>query len=129
GLQKILYQQRQSLLDQKTNKSGPCYGLSSTSNDPMAVICNNQVPDFLATVNAVREQTDHKTAKSFTIQMPNLSKTKYSALTGICGAISWNAYDPNELKKAKDVGVDKDNLETIELSRAIAIQQMYSSLT
>lgn len=129
GLQQILYEQRQSLLNQKANKSGPCYG---TPSNTMKKICDNQVPDFIATVNAVAVQSKNKGGSEFTVPMPNFDSTSpYSKLKGICGTIHWNGYAPSGspvLTNAQDLGVGKGNMETIQLSRAIAIQQMYSDL-
>ncbi|WP_367606413.1 type IVB secretion system protein DotA [Legionella sp. W05-934-2] len=123
GIQQILYEQRQSLMEQKSQKIGPCYGTPSST---MAPICNAQVPDLVGSVNAVSFQTSQKTAKSFTMPLPNLDSTSpYSVLNGICGSLTWNAFSTGSVA---GLGLNSGDLQTMEISRAIAIQQMYTDL-
>ncbi len=137
GLQKQLDAQRQTYLSLKQNNSGPCSGTPSAS---MNTFCSTAVPDFLGTVNAVIVQNNNKTANSFSVQMPNFdSSTPYNALNGICGTIAWNPI--NQLSSIPTPGSGSGNatvggignitsseLQTAQLSRAIAIQQMYNDL-
>jgi defect-in-organelle-trafficking protein DotA len=132
GLQQILEDQRSQYMQMKDQNTGPCI---SPVSDNMETICNNVVPDFLSTVNAVDVQANAVEAaksatavKSFTMPMPNFDDdAPYSYLNGICGQVTWNAFDSDTMKQMKDVS-GTNNLETIELSRAIGIQAMYSTL-
>ncbi len=153
GLQTQLQNQRQSYLDMKSNNSGPCSG---TPTDAMNTFCNTSVPDFLGTVNAVTVQSANPTATSWTVQMPNFdSGSAYYFLNGICGTINWNnissltsttnsstttdvSSSSSDLSSAttsvgstttiNGVSLTAEELATAQMSRAIAIQQMYVDL-
>lgn len=138
GLQKQLDAQRQNYLSLKQNNTGPCSGTPSTA---MNTFCTTAVPDFLGTVNAVIVQNNNKTATSFSVPMPNFdSSSPYNALNGICGTIAWQSI--SDLNNVPNPGVGGGNtsingvntitsseLETAQMSRAIAIQQMYNDLS
>lgn len=138
GLQKQLEAQRQSYLDLKNNKSGPCYG---TPSPDMTSFCNTAVPDFISSVNAVSEQTKDKTASNFSLSMPYFDDAPFKALNGICGTITWNAISnlgnvnkgsantPGPLKDFGGLNITSSEFETAQMSRAIAIQQMYMDLS
>ena len=130
GLQKQIEARRKKFLEMKQKKSGPCS--NSKPTQAALLICNNSVPDFLGTVNAVTYQDSHKTQSLFELPMPNLENTPYSTLTGICGTIRWKPLQVGD-KKAKDafkgMSITEEQLETVEMSRAIAIQQMYVNLS
>ncbi len=122
GLQKQLETQRQGYLNQKQKDSGPCMSPSAD----MKGFCDTAVPDFISSVNVVMVQYKNKDARTFSVLMPNLDTPPYNVLNGICGTITWSAievsttaFDP--LGKA-GVAIDK-------MSRAIAIQQMYLTLS
>lgn len=138
GLQNQLQSLRQSYLNTKQNNTGPCAG---TPSSDMASFCNTAVPDFITTVNAVTVQNQNKNASSFSVTMPNFdSSSPYSFLNGICGTITWNPIDPTLLGTSppgqgtnSTVGginnITSSQLETAQMSRAIAIQQMYLDLS
>ncbi|KTD59985.1 type IVB secretion system protein DotA [Legionella shakespearei] len=138
GLQNQLQSIRQSYLNTKQNNTGPCAGTPSTD---MANFCNTAVPDFITTVNAVTVQNQNKNATHFSVTMPNFdSSSPYSFLNGICGTITWNPIDPTLLGTSppaqgnnSSVGginnITAAQLETAQMSRAIAIQQMYLDLS
>jgi len=132
GLQTALENLRQSNLSMKQKGSGPCSGTPSTT---MQQFCDNAVPDFVSTVNvmAIQDQQSGNTNADakYTAQMPNFGTgSAYAYLNGICGTIEWNSFS------AADIGIitknissiTKSELKTVELSRAIAIQQMYMDL-
>ncbi|WP_133130947.1 type IVB secretion system protein DotA [Legionella yabuuchiae] len=124
GLEKQLRNYREYYLRQKQNKTGPCYG---TVSDNMQVICNTSVPSFLDSVNIlnVRMQDDQNQRAAYEVPMPNFDSTSpYQPLNGICGTINWSR---------KVVGKDASTIAggdvgTLEMSRAIAIQQMFVDL-
>lgn len=138
GVQNILEDQRKQFLQMKDNQSGPCYQATGV----MANFCNTAVPDFLSTVNAVEVQ-DKATAnasvaaisaqsstatKTFEMPMPNFdADSPYSYLNGICGTVKWDSFDKSTMESMRSVA-GGDSLETIELSRPIGIQAMYSNL-
>lgn len=130
GLQTILQNQRQVYLSSKQNNSGACSGSPSPQ---MQTFCENTVPDFLSTVNAVTTQTNiSSTSKtpvqSFTLSMPNFPiDSPYHPLNGICGSIYWNAF--TGANTLTNITLTSGELQTAQMSRAIAIQQMYLDLS
>ncbi len=122
GIQTALQTQRQSYL---RNDSIVCSG---TPSPAMKSFCDNPVPDFLSTVNPVAVQNNTK-GSSYTVDMPNFNNNSpYYALNGICGKINWNALaSTDSIKKIQ--GISNNELKTANLSRAIAIQQMYVDLS
>lgn len=165
GLQKQLENQRQEYLLLKNRKSGPCYG--DKLNATMKAFCDTPVPDFVASVNAVAEQSrlsntfkkSNAVPKDFQVTMPNFESGPYASLNGVCGKINWNSIE--ELAKLSNpgtgggtaivggetfdfqlrkgeylsvttagiTGISASELETAQMSRAIAIQQMYIDLS
>lgn len=135
GIQKQLDSQRQGYLNAKQKGSGPCY---SPSGD-MKTFCDTAVPDFIGTVNAVMYQNQAKGAQSFTMPMPNFDKSSpYFFLNGICGSINWNPMTALSSIKNPGVGTNTQyggaslsstELQTAQMTRAIAIQQMYLDLS
>ncbi|MBA2650211.1 MAG: type IVB secretion system protein DotA [Legionella sp.] len=137
ALQNQLVAQRQSYIRDTQNGKGPC------ETDALKPFCNTPVPDFLASVNVVDVQNANPNSTTpFTVTMPNIpaSDTVYSFLNGICGSIQWNTLfqttatggtlDPaqqaiqNQLQQKF-----ADGYKTLQLSRAIAIQQLYTDFT
>ncbi|MDP1603075.1 MAG: type IVB secretion system protein DotA [Legionella sp.] len=133
GLETALTTQRQGYMNSKGKGAGPCAETSSgtlpsTTSSVMASFCNTPVQDFIGSVNAVIYQTNNPLQSTFKLPMPNFdSSSPYAALNGICGTISWNALDTTTLGNI--TSLNKGNLETAKLSRAIAVQQMYSLLS
>lgn len=153
GIHSYLVKMRNKNMELKSNKAGPCYQ-AQQQNDTQSVIgqfCENDVPDFLSSVNAVATQTASDQA-AYSLDMPKLDTVPYSNLNGICGTLHWNKFTlSNETAKkttqSRDpsrpwmvvtqteeahtaeglMGADGD-METVALSRALAIQQMYSDL-
>ncbi|MDI9818678.1 MULTISPECIES: type IVB secretion system protein DotA [unclassified Legionella] len=129
GIQTILENQRQSYLSSKEKNSGPCSG---TPSDAMQKFCNTAVPDFLSSVNAVNIQSQSTvpptTATVYAAPMPNFdSSSPYAILNGICGQIRWNQFTAaNDLH---GIQLSAGELQTAQMSRAIAIQQMYMDLS
>ncbi|WP_392538742.1 type IVB secretion system protein DotA [Legionella sp. 227] len=166
GLQTQLTTQRQALLDAQSQKTGACY--SAAQGSSMQQFCNNVVPDFLGSVNAVAVQNAAPTRSSWSVDMPNFdSSSPYSFLNGICGTIKWNSIttlnsnfgtllsgsaspkldqngnpvigkdgqvEMNYFTAGNNVKVGNNTLTpgeiaATQMSRAIAIQQMYSDLS
>ncbi|MGC1182143.1 type IVB secretion system protein DotA [Legionella sp.] len=143
GLQTQLQNQRQKYLNLKSNMSGPCSGTPSAS---MNTFCTTSVPDFISSINTVTVQGNNPTASSFSVTMPNFdSSSPYSFLNGICGTITWNSIsslsNPTAFSLANatssvgsnvtlsGIRLSSSELATAQMSRAIAIQQMYVNLS
>lgn len=142
GLQKQLQAKRQSYLDAKQNNSPPCGGNPTPEMD---TFCKSSIPDFLSTVNFVKIQNDASSDRTkappayYDVSMPNFDKSSpFYFLNGICGSIHWN--NINSLNSNKQGGnidqgkvgkisLSSSELDTARLSRAIAIQQMYVTLS
>ena len=149
ALQTILQNQRNTYMENKENGAGPC---ANAPTGDMKEFCDTPVPDFINSFNAVENQNkplaELLQTTSFSQQMPNLKSEPYSKLNGICGTITWNNFITSELKNiSSDAAESKtwedlekalskvsnpigiSNLQTIAMSRAIAVQQMYQSLS
>ncbi|KTD14465.1 type IVB secretion system protein DotA [Legionella israelensis] len=132
GLQRALEQQRQKYLQAKQNNSGPCSG---SPTGAMKTFCQTAVPDFLSTVNAIAAQNDQQKSggtnnknQSFYVDMPNFDdQSPYYFLNGICGTIKWNPFTSDQISDMQKVA-GNNQLDTIKLSRAIGVQQMYTDL-
>ncbi|MDI1352681.1 MAG: type IVB secretion system protein DotA, partial [bacterium] len=148
GMQKQLENQRQSYLDAQQKGAGPCSGGNNQSTDPMSTFCKTAVPDFLSTVNAVTQQNNNKYGNTFSVLMPNFDNSSpFAVLNGMCGTITWNSLNSQLNIATPTRGQNKQavtgsgsapvggitlttpELETAQLSRAIAVQQMYMDLS
>ncbi len=145
GLQKQLENQRQVYLNMKSKKLGPCYVQPIADN--MQKFCNNAIPDFLSSVNAVAAQNEAMNGnngvitagQTFNVDMPNFSKgSTFNFLNGVCGTIQWNAISglpsttPGTGQNGSVGGVNNissSQIKMAQMSRAIGIQQMYSDFT
>lgn len=139
GLQKILEQQREVVLDKKRAGAINC----DTPGGSDAVLCRfaeTPVPDLLNSANFVTAQRDAgKGAASFQVSFPSLATgNDYASLNGVCGTLSWNplqnldqSLDNRGTKGGNTLksSFNANELETINLSRAIGIQQMYVDLS
>lgn len=107
-----------------TTNSGPCYN----PNDQRWIdFCQTSVPDFLASVNSVTYQNSKQgwlQPNSYAMPMPNFSTGIYSSLNGMCGEIHWN----NVNNLASNVLFNQEEMQSFNMSRAIAVAQMYSNL-
>lgn len=136
GIQKQLENQRQLFLNAQAKGSGPCAGDTSSSSNLAVQLCNNAVPDFPSTVNAVSVQSQNpNSTQPYVLQMPNFDQNSmYARLNGICGTISWKSMQSkldNVSTIPSDnstVTVSQTEMATATMSRAIAIQQMYVDL-
>ncbi|KTC87412.1 MULTISPECIES: type IVB secretion system protein DotA [Legionella] len=131
GLQNLLESQRQSYIDAKQNDSGPCSGSPSQK---MQDFCNSQVPDFISTVNIVsaQQKADQATIKplNYSVQMPNFpTGSAFASINGVCGLITWNPFSSLASVKQNIPTVSSNEIQTAQMSRAIAIQQMYLDLS
>lgn len=121
------------------SKTGPCVEPKGVFVD----FCNRGVPDFLSTVNAVSVQqnavgvqqsvgapaTAPPTPPLYAVPMPNFSEAPYSLLNGICGTIKWRGVQAAQGDLLSDLNLNDKETETVQLSRAIALQQMYVDLS
>ncbi len=153
GLQTELETLRTSYLAAKEKDSGACAGSPS---DDMTSFCEESVPSFLNTVSPLTAYDEQHDAtgmqaviaalnagtmtaeeasaytESFTLDMPNFDKTSlYNPLNGICGTIKWKGQDLSELASIQSSmsTISSSDIETIEKSRAAAIEQVYISLS
>ncbi len=138
GLQTALRNQRENYMNMKQQKAGPCYGEPSGY---MKTFCDNAVPDFLSSVNAVSKMNETSSSRlntsgsqsgtsteTYQLNMPNFpADSSYSFLNGICGTIKWAGFSDQDYSNMQSVA-GTSNLETIKMSRAIGIQAMYSTL-
>lgn len=141
GLQTQLENTRQAYLDEQAKKTGPCN--SASPGSPMATFCSTVVPDFLSSVNTISVQNADPIpqSKSWSVDMPNFdSSSPYYYLNGICGTVTWNSItqnsafqslppDPTSPVTVGNTNLTPSEVSTIEMSRAIAIQQMYTDLS
>lgn len=147
GLQNQLAAQQKAYKDAAEQSSGPCYGTGA--NPTIKAFCDADAPSgFLSSVNAVTAQSNATqaggislmqngtnavatTPGSFSVPMPNLSSgSDYAFLNGICGTITWNALPDSQTSSVQQniPSLTSSDLETAQMSRAIAIQQMYMDL-
>lgn len=188
GVQTILENARQDYL-KSANQQGGGSGLCHAPVEGMKPFCDNAVPDFLATFDAVKAQkkkdnvpvigangqeTTHVEATELIkVPLPDFAssapESPYAILDGYCGEIRWAPYHPDAITKTQQVSantnqsfgsevstegvfgliggalnalgsldsqttscsisLDENEKSTARLSRAIAIQQMYSDLS
>lgn len=139
GLQKILEQQREMVLDRKRAGAIDCDNPVG-NNVTLCRFASTPVPDLLNSINFVSAQRNAgKQASSFQTTFPNLNtSSEYASLNGVCGILSWNpikslqqSLDTRGEKNSNPLSVNfnANELDTINLSRAIAIQQMYVDLS
>lgn len=147
SIQRQLENYRNEYLQQKGNGAGPCYkqvGSSSYTDPFMQGLCETPVPDFLSSVNFVAVQNNDSTAPSYTVPMPNLAgkgtsspnfTNPYAFLDGVCGTVYWNQLDSlasytaqtgSTTTLANSITLSASELQTSQMSRAIALQQMYT---
>ncbi|MCE0722373.1 MULTISPECIES: type IVB secretion system protein DotA [Legionella] len=153
GLQTQLTNLRQSLLDAQQKQSGDCYNAAKAGDNssPIAKFCQTTVPDFLSSVNAITVQSKAPGASSWTVEMPHFedAASPYYFLNGICGSIHWKSIAsskgsafssdgksllPTDPTAGNNVTLGNNTLTPAEIaatqmSRAIAVQQMYSDLS
>ena len=152
GLQKQLEMKRQANLSgaSKPGSTSPCAGKPTQAN---LILCGNSVPDFIGSVNVVAVQNEAMQVgipctfspgqgipgitipgmrcppNNFSVNMPNFpSSSPYAFLNGVCGKITWLPI-ANLSSTSAINGISASQNETITMSRAIAIQQMYMDLS
>lgn len=138
GLQNVLENQRQIYITAKQSGSGPCSG---TPSQAMQDFCTTAVPDFLNSVNVVAVQSSATTARqnasnqtstqSYSVEMPHFDTPPYASLNGICGTITWNPFSASDIGLVQQniKSISANEIQTAQISRAIAIQQMYTDLS
>ena len=142
GIQTQLENMRNQYLDQANRNTGPCAG---TPSQMMQNFCNTSVPDFINTVDptAVQSAADSglSAPSSYSVNMPNFSSgSLFASLNGICGQIHWNAVDTSTLttntvsnngtqtQTSVISSLSQNDLDTVKMTRSIAISQMYTTL-
>ncbi|MDF1646596.1 MAG: type IVB secretion system protein DotA [Legionellaceae bacterium] len=133
GLQTQLEKLREDYLDAKDQGTGECSGSPS---DTLKKFCEQSVPDFINTVDPITAYDDQHdptvtTQEKFYVTMPNFDQDSlYAPLNGICGTIKWNGMDPNDMANISDIStINSSDIETIQKSRAAAIEQVYITLS
>ena len=129
GLQKLLEDQRTANKD-----SGACDG---NPNDQIKLLCEDAIPDFIDTVDAVDYQTANQDAGGpYTLTMPNFDSTDpYYSLNGICGSITWNDIELSSTSGDDSYDIESittlstADIDAIKAMRAAAVQQMYLDLS
>jgi defect-in-organelle-trafficking protein DotA len=122
GVQVVLETARTNELNAKQHNSGKC--MDNNSDSQWQYFCANAVPDFVTTVNAVEAGDLGKTE----VSMPNFTDgSMYQELNGICGKIVWSKLDMASETSNLDY-VSTSDIDTLNSSRTIAIQQMYVDL-
>lgn len=124
GLQAALEITRKSYLEQKEAGGGPCLESSPYYDTDWQQFCPSSVPDFVSTVNAVEVGSNGKNS----VTMPNFTDGSiYQQFNGICGTLAWNKLDMASETNNLDY-VSTEEVETLNNSRPIAVQQMYIDL-
>lgn len=132
GMQKIIENVRSDALKKASgdNPTGPCN--NPTSGSSWDKFCNQAVPDFLSTFNAIlaqqNKQTCDSTSANICIPMPNFTSdadSLYAPLNKACGIIQFKPLNQD----TSDLNFSQAEQATYNLSRAIAVQQIYSNLT
>ena len=129
GIQKQLEMQRTKDLQ----SSGRC--AISESKASAGPLCDGAVPDFLSTVNFVDiQQASAADDGVYSVNMPDFSHSKsgatdgYKAIDGVCGVVKWKAVSLPDQPKY-NISLSDSEKQTAELSRAIALQQMFIDLS
>lgn len=116
------------------NQMGPCY---NPTDENWRAFCENPVPSFLESVNPVDFQKNKQLLHrehSYELPMPNFNRDDvpgvYGQLTGLCGKLNWNDirnldFNPETLKTML---FSDEQIDSLGLSRAIAMTQMYNQL-
>ncbi len=135
SIQKALEKIQSNYLYQASESQfGPCF---NPVDEKWKSFCQNSVPDFLASVNAVDYQKSKQgwlAPKDYTLPMPNFNPNGFSSiytnLNGMCGEIHWNDASNLDLNPAslKSLFFTEEQIQSLGLSRAIAVAQIYSSL-
>ncbi|CDZ76562.1 Phagosome trafficking protein DotA [Legionella massiliensis] len=136
SVQAALQNALQSYLAAKNSSagsSGPCMQTTSGVVTAMSQFCNsNSVPDFINTVNVTTVQTANPTSTTpYKVPMPNFGTGSiYASLNGVCGTIVWNPFSASSVQSIQNniSNVTSSEIQTVQQSRSIAIQQMYMDL-
>ncbi len=135
GLQTQLETLRDHALEQKDDGAGICAG---TPSDTIGRFCDEPVPDFINTVDPLTAYNEQhtpgnvSTQETFSIDMPYFeSDSIYYGLKGVCGTIKWNGMAPADISSIDDSisTISSSDIETIQKSRAAAIEQVYITLS
>ena len=133
GLQTLLENARTNYMKQKDNHSGPCFSAgmgTSMYTASWKPICEDSVPDFISTVNAVdvAAQLDpQSSATSLSVPMPNFTDSDWRFLNGVCGVLKWNKLDTASQTQNLTY-LTADDIDTLNATRPIAVQQIYADL-
>lgn len=124
GIQTILENARATELTAKESESGKCTTASTSKDKDYATFCGTPIPDFLSTFNAVEANSLGKNS----VPMPNFTDgSMYEQFNGMCGTIVWTQLDMATETANLDY-ISADEIETLNASRPIAVQQMYVDL-
>lgn len=140
GLQKQLEALKKNL--NSLNLCANSNGTALAESSPYYDICTSSIPDFIGSVNVVSVQDKAaKSADKYEATMPNFTTEPWNYLNGICGSIKWNpiklggqnlnsiAGSTGSNSSVGGISVSSSQLQSVQMSRAIAIQQMYMDLS
>ena len=123
AIQTILENELAAQLKAKESGSGNCTDAKTSKDSEFAAFCAG-VPDFLSTFNAVEANSLGKNS----VKMPNFTDNSiYAQLNGVCGEIAWTQLNMADETANLDY-ISADEVETLNASRPIAVQQMYVDL-
>lgn len=129
GLQQALQMKYEENQADLRRGAGACAGAPSEN---MKKFCDNPVPDFINSVSPVAEAQRDTGGGKYNLPMPNFpNSSAYSTLNGICGTIVWDRIDKKTMRKIMTTitSLSQQDKSTIQMSRAIAVQQLYSNLS
>ena len=125
GIQTMLETARTTALNDKESGSGLCIDSMTKNDSDLNNFCNTPVPDFLSSVNFVEVANTGKSS----VDMPNFTDSSvYQKLNKICGQIDWTKLDLASDTEDLDY-MSAEDIDTMNQSRPIAIEQMYMDLT
>lgn len=127
GLQVALEDARKEYLTQKEAGGGPCLDSNTSTNASLKEFCGSSVPDFLSTVDVVAANNNANNS----VLMPNFpdETSVYHSLNGVCGQIGWTKLDVTAQAESVAQSASDEDIDTLNQSRAIGIQQMYMDFT
>lgn len=135
-LQKQLEKERENYLalanpSDGSDPQGPC-APTAVKTSYMKDFCDNPVPDFLSSFNAVNFMSKNKDQNPWKMPIPYLDETTlapfYGSLNGYCGSLQWSNMKATSESAQKNLNLTDNQADSINMSRGIATQQMIDFL-
>ncbi|NDH08800.1 MAG: hypothetical protein EBY16_04165 [Gammaproteobacteria bacterium] len=131
GLQRVISTQRDT--DMKSKDKGLKGNCTGKVPDNLSDYCNKELPDFIGSVNTSDAKLEViGDVGIYTLPMPNFKSLPgfYFSLNGKCGKLRWKALNMSKYQtKMEAYGMTQSQIDTMENSRNIAVQQMYDWLS